>query len=267
MSSEVPMVAIDVGNSAVKIAILLGDTVIDHAIRIGPRGWERLAVDWVRNQRDEENTIWRVASVHQAAAALLDRAIRESNPEAMIELVTRHDVPMQANVDHPDRLGIDRLLSAYAAAIRFGPPVVVVDAGSAVTVDWVDGQGHFCGGAILPGLGLQSRSLQRETEALPQLQWDREPELRLPAKNTTDAIRSGILIGISAAIDELVIRYCDAAGTKNGEIQVALTGGDAATLSSNLQHSHQVIPNLVCRGLLDLPRSLVGRSNTHSKHQ
>jgi type III pantothenate kinase len=261
------MVAIDVGNSAVKIAMLLGDTVVDDAIRIGPRGWEQLAVDWVRKRLDEDNTIWRVASVHQAAAGLLDRAIRESNPDAIIELVSRHEVPMQTNVDHPDRLGIDRLLSAYAAANRFGPPVVVVDAGSAVTVDWIDGQGHFCGGAILPGLGLQSRSLQRETEALPELQWDGELELRLPAQNTNDAIRSGILIGISAAIDELIIRYCDAAGAQIGEIQVALTGGDAATLSRNLQHAHQVVPNLVCRGLLDLPRSLVGRSNSHSKHR
>lgn len=267
MSSEVPMVAIDVGNSAVKIAVLLRETVIDHAIRIGPRGWEQLAVDWVRKQLDEVDTVWRVASVHQAAAGQLDRAIRECNPDAMIELVTRHEIPMQANVDHPDRLGIDRLLSAYAAANRFGSPVVVVDAGSAVTVDWVDGQGHFCGGAILPGLGLQSRSLQRETEALPQLRWDDETEVRLPAKNTTDAIRSGILIGISAAIDELIKRYCDAAGAKTGDMQVALTGGDAATLCRNLQHSHQVIPNLVCRGLLDLPRSLVGRTNTHSNHQ
>ncbi len=267
MSSEVPMVAVDVGNSAVKIAVLLGDTVVDHAIRIGPTGWEQLAVDWVRQQLGEDNTIWRVASVHQAAAVHLDRAIRESDPDAMIELVTQHDVPMRADVDHPDRLGIDRLLSAYAATNRLGPPVVVVDAGSAVTVDWVDGQGHFCGGAILPGLGLQSRSLQRETEALPQLQWDGETELRLPAKNTIDAIRSGILIGISAAIDELIVRYGDAAGAKPDSIQVAMTGGDAAILSRSLQHTHQVIPNLVCRGLLDLPRSLVGQTNTDSKYQ
>ncbi len=257
MSSEVRMVAIDVGNSAVKVAVYDGDTVIDHAIRIGPIGWEEAAIDWVRRQLGDENTSWRIASVHQTAAEQLGCAIGKSIPDALIELVTRHEVPMQANVDHPDRLGIDRLLSAYAATNRLDPPIVVVDAGSAVTVDWVDAQGHFSGGAILPGLGLQSRSLQRETEALPQIEWSGDTELRFPAKNTTDAIRSGILIGVSAAVDELVRRYCDAAGAKPGSFQVALTGGDAAALSPYLQHSHQVIPNLVCRGLLDLPRSLV----------
>lgn len=262
MSGEVPMVAIDVGNSAVKIAVLIDDSVIDHSIRIGPRGWEQLAVNWAQLQLQEDNTLWRVASVHQTAAGQLDRAIRKSNSDAIIELIGQRDIPMHANVDHPDKLGIDRLLSAYAALNRFGPPVVVVDAGSAVTVDWVDGGGQFCGGAILPGLGLQSRSLQRETEALPQLQWEHDTEVRLPAKNTIDAIRNGILIGTSAAIDELIRRYRDTAGAKLSDVQVAVTGGDAAALSQNLRHAHQVVPNLVCRGLLDLPRSLARRTNT-----
>lgn len=263
MSGEVPLVAMDVGNSAVKIAALLDDTMIDHAIPIGPLGWEQLAVDWVETQLGTDRIVWRVASVHQAAARQLDRAIRESHQEALIELVGHQHVPMVAKVDHPQRLGIDRLLGAYAAANRLGTPIVVVDAGSAVTVDWVDGQGHFCGGAILPGIGLQSRSLQRETEALPQLDWGDASEVRLPARNTMDAMRSGILIGISAAIDELIRRYCDTVNRQPGQVQVAVTGGDAATLSRNLRQPHQVVANLVCRGLLDLPRSLVGRTNSN----
>ena len=57
----------------------------------------------------------------------------------------------------PDRVGIDRLLSAYAVVRRCESPAVIVDAGSAVTVDWVDAAGCFCGGAILPGFNTSPR--------------------------------------------------------------------------------------------------------------
>lgn len=265
MNNRIHTVAIDVGNSAVKIAIRINQTMAHHSIGIGPTGWEQQAIQWVQQQLGARGTCWRVASVHQAAAMKLERAIGGAKPDADFQLITHHDVPMPANVDHPERLGIDRLLGAYAAMNQLGPGIVVVDAGTAVTVDWVDQQGEFSGGVILPGLGLQSRSLQRETEALPQIDWDHDKPTPLPAKNTVDAIRSGILVGISAAIDEFIGRYRHAATSKHGGVEVALTGGDAATVSRNLKNNHHVIPNLVCRGLLDLPRSLETRPNLQSE--
>ena len=63
-------------------------------------------------------------------------------------------------------------------AERLALPAVVIDAGSAITVDWISADGRFGGGAILPGLDLQSRALARGTEALPQIHWEAESELR-----------------------------------------------------------------------------------------
>ena len=258
------LVAVDVGNSSVKLAAAHGDVVHDHAIPHSSPRWEQSVLDWAQRIFGEHPIAWRMASVRRSAANQLSDAIYQRVAPTQIQFVTHRHVPMPVAVDHPDRLGIDRLLSAFAASRRARMPAVVIDAGSAVTVDWVSGSGEFGGGAILPGLGLQSRSLSTETEALPQLQWDDPRPFRLPARNTADAIRAGILVGLSAAIDELIERYGANAEAASEPPSVFLTGGDASTISSHLRHNHQVVPNLVCRGLLELTRSLEVSSSTPS---
>ena len=79
------------------------------------------------------------------------------------------------------------------------------------------------------------------------------------------AIFSGILAGVAASIDGLIERYQDVAGVNPGEVRVVLTGGDGSRISPHLRHLHQIIPNLVCRGVLDLPRSLVGQTSIHKE--
>ena len=203
-NKEVCVVAVDVGNSAVKLAVQhdsanssdsrssspnkfepdaqMESEIVDHSIEIGSTGWELSVIGWVRDQLGCDDTLWRIASVHRSATSQLEHAISKSQLSAKVQLVTHRDVPMLANVDHPDRLGIDRLLSANPAFNRRKTALVVIDAGSAVTVDWVNAKGHFCGGAILPGLGLQSRALVMGTEALPQVEWNAETPMPLPAK-------------------------------------------------------------------------------------
>jgi type III pantothenate kinase len=265
VNADVCVVAVDVGNSAVKIAVRREQSIVDHSIRIGSARWEQAAIEWVRDQLGCNQTGWRIASVHRSAAIQLENAICDSYADASIHLVTRHDVPMRVDVDHPDQLGIDRLLNAYAARTRIDTPAVVIDAGSAVTVDWVSEAGHFCGGAILPGLGLQAKALATGTDVLPEIEWTGESAIQLPGKNTADAIRSGILAGTAAGVDGLIERYRNIAGVKAGEVPVVLTGGDGPRISPHLRHLHQIMPNLVCRGLLDLPRSRVDQTSTQKE--
>ncbi len=260
MSAEVFVVAVDVGNSAVKLAVQQGDSVSDHAIHIDSPDWPVAVIDWANDQFGREPSQWRVASVQPSAANKLTTALVDRTSVA-IEQITRHHVPIGLEVDHPDRLGIDRILAAFAARNRVGTPAVVVDAGSAVTIDWIDSRGHFCGGAILPGLRLQSAALAAGTEALSAIEWDADNEIRLPARNTSDAIHSGILSGIAATIDALVDRYRRELHLTHSEVAVVLTGGDAPVISPHLRQIHRWMPNLVCRGLLDLPRSGVAQTN------
>jgi type III pantothenate kinase len=168
---------------------------------------------------------------------------------------------MRPQVDYPDQLGIDRLLAAHAARQRFGKPLVVVDAGSAVTIDWVDSNGDFCGGAILPGLALQLAALANETDALPQIELRIAGPLGRPAKNTADAIRLGVVTGILATIERLADEFARVADLTSAESELILTGGDAPLIASHLGRPHRLAENLVCRGLLDLPRSVFDATN------
>ncbi len=256
MNNDSCIVAVDVGNTAVKLALQFESSIEYREIRIGSSGWELSAIGWVREKLGSQQAAgnspqWRIASVQRSAATKLRHAIASAQRDALIQQVTWPDVPIKMNVDSPDRVGIDRLLSAFAAWSRFGSPAVVIDAGSAITVDWVDPSGTFCGGAIMPGLELQSRSLVMGTEALPQIELNTDAPIELPAKNTVAAIRAGIVLGVAAALDGLIERYASA----SDKFIVVLTGGDARTLSPHVRKSHEVIFNLVCQGLLQIEGS------------
>ncbi len=264
------IVAVDVGNSAVKICLRGSQgwndySLQEYTVEIDQPDWHCKAVGWVQQHSGNQAALWRIASVHQAAAEKLHQAIDDSDSAATIQLITRGDIPMQLRIDHPDRLGIDRLVGAYAAHKRFGGSLVVVDAGSAITVDWVDAEGDFCGGAILPGITMQLRALASGTDALPKIQCDHDWQLVAPAKNTADAIRLGVKAGTAAGIDQLARHYGREAGVTEQDYRMVVTGGDAAVISGGLAHSAKVVENLVCRGLLDLPRSTVTETNTEGE--
>jgi type III pantothenate kinase len=275
VSEPTCVVAVDVGNSAAKLCVRRGKiapTEFGVSVSIGSKNWQSQAIEWVREHAGCRKTHWRVASVNQSAAESLKAAVEkdvQTAKQSSVDFVTRHDIPMAVLVDEPDRLGIDRLLSAYGAKLLSGcgpqqhpaRPLVVVDAGSAVTIDWVDARGQFCGGAILPGLRMQADSLAKGTDALPEIDWQSWTCRSVPATNTVDAIRLGLISGISSSIDRLTKNYAkgeqgdanETTGHDSSSPQLILTGGDASLISPYVQYPHEVVPNLVCRGVLELP--------------
>lgn len=122
-------------------------------------------------------------------------------------------LPVRIDVDFPDRVGIDRLLNAVAANLirPADRAVIVVDSGTATTVDLVSETGAFVGGAILPGLRLGGLALHHYTALLPLIEpsdLTGEPPKAL-GKNTRDAIRSGLFWGQLGAVRELISRLTD----------------------------------------------------------
>ena len=119
-------------------------------------------------------------------------------------------IPIRLDVDFPSRVGIDRLLNVFAAGSRQGyrHAVIVVDSGTATTVDLMTGDRIFRGGSILPGLRLSAHAMHDYTARLPLLDVDEEmPELpEVPGRNTEMAMRAGLLIGQLGAVRELVTR-------------------------------------------------------------
>lgn len=164
-------------------------------------------------------------------------------------LVMSHSTPLPIAVDYatPSTLGLDRVaLAAGAAGLYKGEPLVVADAGTALTIDAVDSRPAFCGGRITPGLALRFDALHRHTDALPLV----SPEGPAPAvgDSTETSIRSGVLLGLADEVTETFRQYQKIFGCA----RLVLSGGDAAILeeriSSRIPVSHQ--PDLLALGLL-----------------
>lgn len=106
--------------------------------------------------------------------------------------------------DNPREVGADRIVNALAAAETYGGPSIVVDFGTATTIDLIDAKGRYLGGAIAPGVELSLDALRRKSALL------RSVELAAPrsvvGKNTAEAIQSGVIYGFAGQIDGIVGR-------------------------------------------------------------
>jgi type III pantothenate kinase len=126
-------------------------------------------------------------------------------------------------------LGLDRVLALWSAGITYGWPTLVIDGGTALTLTGADAEGAFVGGAILPGLGLQLRSLQHGTAGLPKVELPAQlPDLW--ANDTQTAMQSGVVYGAIAALTHRLEQW----HSTYPESPVLITGGDTAALTKYL---------------------------------
>ena len=132
----------------------------------------------------------------------------------------------------PARLGIDRWLAMLAAYERVQGPCIIIDGGTALTVDILDSEGLHQGGFILPGLSLMARSLEENT-AIKLSKQGQVPSIDL-GHSTDQAVRNGILAAVIALIEKLQL---DRLQATDGAVKIVLTGGDAGTLSAMLEHA------------------------------
>lgn len=163
-------------------------------------------------------------------------------------------VPIVAEVENPAAVGVDRLLTALAASDRTQGDCVVVDAGTAVTVDFVDRHGIFQGGVIAPGLGAMLRAMHQTTAKLPLL----APPGRLVdghaaaaprgplGKNTSEAMLLGASRAIVGLVHDRLNAYAELAG---GYPRIIATGGDAGLLFEHDDLVEHIIPDLLLMGM------------------
>jgi len=139
----------------------------------------------------------------------------------VVEPGVRTGIPV--HMDNPREVGADRIVNALAAKEIFGGPAIVVDfGGTATTFDVVDARGHYVGGAIAPGMEISLDALGRRGAQL------RKVELHRPraviAKNTVEALQSGLLFGVAAQVEGLVARMAGELGAGEQALQVIATG-------------------------------------------
>jgi type III pantothenate kinase len=190
-----------------------------------------------------------VASVHRGLEAQLAAGVRRARPQDAYVQLHAGDFPLEVDVLAPQRVGTDRLAAAVAANTRRAADrgAIIVDAGTAVTVDLVTADGVFRGGAILPGLPVAARALRLATDALPLL--DAHDLTTLPpalGKSTEAAMRSGLIWGCVAAVRELISQL---AVDLVPAPEIFCTGGLGQPLCGWLNRPVTYAPQLVLHGI------------------
>lgn len=162
-------------------------------------------------------------------------------------LFVTHDLPLGITIayDPPSAVGADRLANAVAAESLVGSPAIVVDFGTAVTLDVVSSQKEYLGGSILPGIYLALESLAGKTSKLPAIDLSEESPQAI-GKTTPESLRSGVLLGTAGAVESLIGRIKLELG---GDAAVVATGGLATRIAGLCPSIHRVEPHLTLDGL------------------
>jgi pantothenate kinase, type III len=200
-----------------------------------------------------------LASVVPALSRAIESiAVRRDRPLLVASAGT---VPLAVRVDRPGDVGADRLVNALAAARLHGTPAVVVDCGTATTLDCVAADGAYVGGAIAPGLALGLEALAARTAKLPRI------ELRAPdraiGRDTVSAMQAGTVFGYQALVAGLLERVraelADANDVAPADVHAIMTGGlSAAPWARALPGIDAIDPDLTLKGLAILHAEVGG---------
>lgn len=146
--------------------------------------------------------------------------------------------------DSPRDVGVDRVADAVAAIHLYGPPLIVVDLGTATVFDAISREGDYLGGAIAPGLGIASEALFRRAAKLYRVELSR-PRSAI-GRNTVAAMQSGILFGYVGLVEGIVARFKEELG---GGVKVVGTGGYAEIIARETKVIDVVNADLTLEGL------------------
>jgi type III pantothenate kinase len=246
----------DSGNSRIKWGLCVEQRLRASAsLPTGdPAAWEKQISDWHLTG----SLIWAIGSVNPDSLEVLTDWLKSRGDT--VGLLARHDrLPLEIRVDSPELVGMDRLLNAVAANSRLprsgkncrARSAVIIDAGTAVTVDLIAPDGAFEGGAIFPGRRLMAAALHDYTALLP-LVAGAETTPRPVGTNTAAAIEAGIHHAVAGGINQLIswqIGEHFPRGRRLAQSAIFLTGGDALLLQTSIDDRAVLWPEMTLEGL------------------
>jgi type III pantothenate kinase len=154
------------------------------------------------------------------------------------------DLGVELLVDEPEKVGADRIVDCFAVQSRYGGPAIIIDLGTATTIDVIDEHGNYLGGSISAGVGTSLRALATNAAQLFSVEL-KQPD-RVIGRNTAEQLQSGIVIGHQAMLEGMIERMRKEIGT---DAPVILTGGLAKLFAGKSPLFNHYDPDLTIDGL------------------
>jgi type III pantothenate kinase len=227
---------IDIGNTSTKLAWF--------------EGREKLSLSRINELTAE--VLKRELSDHKIENAIISsvKELPENTGQLLSASVTnvhilsyKSKLPFSLDYETPETLGADRI-AAVAGAFSLFPlsEVLIIDAGTAITYDYLSGS-VYKGGNISPGLNMRFMALNKFTGKLPLI--SPADQFTLPGRNTTDAILAGVITGVTYEINEYIRTF----EKNNINVKILLTGGDSRYLKDRISYQYTFMPDIVIDGL------------------
>jgi type III pantothenate kinase len=239
------LLAIDIGNSTTKLG-LFDPTELTARLTI-PTNREQTADQIHASLETELNHRFSAVIVSSVVPELNDAFRRFSENYLHLTPIfvdNSFDFGFAVTYDPPASAGVDRLVAAFAAAEKYGKPVIVCDFGTATTIDVVSAAGEYLGGIITPGISTLSDALFLKTSKLPRV------EIKKPAsvigRSTIECIQSGIFYGYLGLTEGILRRMLAEIAEKP---RVVATGGFARLIAENCELIETIDENLMLDGL------------------
>ena len=259
----VNLVAVDIGNSSTKVSLAANGPLIKFGSQ--SQSQSDALTDVLPMESLTDPTHWMIVSVNPAKTAEMVDWITRHRRGDKVFVIDNDQIPLQSAVKNRSSLGSDRLMAAFAAT-RLNKktpsnsglrPCVVVDAGTAVTIDLVDVVDDayvFQGGLIFPGVTTSLKALSKDTAALPNLSDSSEKQDCESAGNiqigddTSSAILNGVVQSQTWAILGIVSQLA-----AQHQATVYCTGGGLLTMQSIIPKTWHLVPDLIHQGIRLLP--------------
>jgi len=235
---------VDIGNSMIKVKTFRDAKWVD-VLHI-PHKDLHLLIDYFSKNISRYSRIILSSVVKELSAKIHDII-------STIQIYSLHIQDISSDkldYETPESLGIDRYLACVGAIYKSGDAVVVIDAGTACTIDYMDENKVFRGGVIMPGLRILENGLQQYAPALPAV--ERSIPDKWPGKSTSKSLQWGITGVFLDAINKALDRYHN----EYGSFRLWLTGGDAQLIQNHIDKRATIDSNLVFEGMRIFAQSI-----------
>lgn len=220
--------AIDIGNTAVKWALFEGRTLVANG-------------DNMKELADHINHADNVLACASGDISAIGKQIPVLSSDTSL--------PIKLDYKTPQTLGADRIADACGAwSLHPGEACLIIDAGTCITVDYLDAEGVYHGGAIMPGLGMNLQALHTFTAKLPLISLDSVEKAPVLGRSTEESIVAGTLGATILALAGYVALYKQ----KSPTLRVLLTGGDAPRLTAAGATGWEHVTQLTLMGLNEI---------------